>query len=189
MRENEPERAARLGGKLQPSALGKAQAIDLAEDGAKAAVPQPLFHRPEHGPAISGLDQDQPVGVQAGSGEARGEEIPPAEAPEDRPAGAGENAGREQCGGGWRAFRRDFVHGGAGKPAGRQRRIDYGEAEGKRARRRPAGGGAAFKLRDALAQLCDFDDMPDDVPDDVPLGAHVLVLFPRRARVNSSDRG
>lgn len=185
MRENEPERAARLGGKLQPPALGKAEAIDLAKDGAKAAMPQPLFHRLEHGPGISGLDEDQPVGVQAGPGEARGEEIPPGEAPEDRSAGAGEDAGREQCGGRWRASGRDLVHGGAGEPAGRQRCIDCGEAEGKSAVRRPAGGGAAFKLRDALAQLCDFDD----VPAYMPLGAHVLSLFPRRARVNSSDRG
>lgn len=129
---------------------------------------QPVLHRQQHGACVGGFDIDHPVGVQPHGGQRRGEEIPCRETPENRPAGAGQDGGGENRGGGEIGGRgpggRDLVQGAAGEPAPGQCGIERGQPEGQ--------GGLRFGCGRGI----------------MPPGAHVLVLFRNRARVNRHPR-
>ena len=86
-----------------------------------------FFHREQDIGVAPRLDMDQPVGVKPSEMKRRSEEVAPAQAPEDRPFGPGENARekdrRARVVGKFGAAR-DFMERARGEPPSRQARID-----------------------------------------------------------------
>ena len=91
-----------------------------------------FLHREQHIGVAARLDMDQPIGVKARKMQGRGEEIAPAQAPEDGALGSGENAGEEdrraRIVGKFRAAR-DLVERARSQPAAGQPRVERIEFE------------------------------------------------------------
>ena len=125
-----------LGGELQPPARGQGQARDLADDAGQPAMPQPFLHRQQHRPVAAGLGIDHPIGMQAGAGEARGEQAGCGERPQHRPAEPRQDPGREQRGrrlvGGTAVAARHLVQRAESEAALGQGAVERFEAERQR---------------------------------------------------------
>lgn len=113
---------------------------------------QTFFHGGQHMRVAAGLDEDDPVGMEAGEMEGGREQIAPAQAPEYRAVEAGENAGEEDRRGGivgQVAATRHLMQRAGSYPAAGQMRVDVGYAEGE-------GGmtnAHALDLRDMRTQM------------------------------------
>ena len=96
--ENKGGDARSLGGELEPLRGGRAVFGDFADHTAKPGMAQTFFHREQHVRIATRLDIDHPVGVQSCKMERGGEQVAPAQAPQDRPFGAREDAGeKDRC--------------------------------------------------------------------------------------------
>ena len=84
-----------LGGELEPLRRRRRIFADFADDTGKAGVPEAFFHREEHIGVTARLDVDHAVGVQPREVKGRGEQVVPAQAPEDGALGPREDAGEE----------------------------------------------------------------------------------------------
>ena len=94
--QRDADRAGAFGGELKPPRSGHRQARDFADDGAESAVAQAFFKAGEDRLVVAALKIDDAIGLQAGLGERRREEIRPRDAPEHLALGAGGDAGCEQ---------------------------------------------------------------------------------------------
>lgn len=93
--EHESRDAGSFGGKLEP--LGRRRRIfaDLADHAGQTRIAQAFFHREQHVRIAARFDMDHPVGMQAGEMQGRGEQVAPAQAPENRSLDPGKDAGEE----------------------------------------------------------------------------------------------
>lgn len=113
---------------------------------------QAFLHRDEDIGVAAHLDEDHPVGMQAGEMERGGKQIPPAQAPQDSPFGPREDAREEDCRRRIVAERRaagDFMKRPHGDPAGGQMLVYGLDTE----RQRIMADARAFDLRNLGAQL------------------------------------
>ena len=147
-----------LGGELQPARSGQADpAGELGDDAGETAMTQPVLHDEER-LAAAGLGVDDTVRMQAGGGEARGEDVALLDHPEHLAVDAREDAGGEHGGGSAvldvGAGAGDLVQRAAGKAAAGQSGVEVGHAEGKW--RRGIGRGAmTLQASDEVAQIAE----------------------------------
>ncbi len=93
--EHEGGHARGFGGELEALRRGRRIFSDLADDARDARMAKALLHREQDIGVAARLDMDHAVGVQSREMEGRGEQIVPAQAPEDGAFGAREDAGEE----------------------------------------------------------------------------------------------
>jgi hypothetical protein len=137
--DEESRYAARPSAELQSPGRHQPEAGDLAHDSGKPAMSQSLLHRGKDLGIAPGLAVDDAVGMQARPSESWGEQVPPAQAPQDgfgpKP---GKDAGDEQGGDrgmlrGGRAGLAHLVQRPELQAAVGQVRVDLRHAEGERA--------------------------------------------------------
>ena len=128
------ENAALFGSQLQPAGGDHTEFAGIfAGDGGEAVVAQALLHNRQD--VFAGFGEEDAVGVQAGIGQAGGEQVGLAQHPEDGPVQAGENAGGKQGRGsgvfGVRPGGGGFVQRAETDAAGGQGRVDVRDAKGQ----------------------------------------------------------
>lgn len=125
-------------------------------------MPQPLFQAEQHGRLVAGLGVDDAIGMQAGAGERRGEQVARAQAPQDRARHAGKDASGEQHRGGAmngaNAAAGYFVERAARQASLRQARVNLTDAERhdaaiRTARMFDAGDPGAQIVEDAFVRV------------------------------------
>ena len=93
--EDKGRHARRLGGELESLRRRRRIFAHFADDTGKTGMPQAFFHREEDIGVAARLDMDHAVGVQPREVKGRGEQVVPAQAPEDGALGSREDAGEE----------------------------------------------------------------------------------------------
>ena len=162
--ERDADRARSFGGELKPPRGGHRQARDFGHHGAQPAVAQPLLKAGEDGLLVAALEIDDAVGLQAGLGERRREQVRAGDAPEHLAAGARGDPGGEQRGG--RAVDRavsaagDLMQRAAREAAAWKSRVHCGEPEGQHRCGAPV---PAFDLPDLDAQRLEGGRGPHSV--------------------------
>lgn len=118
---------------LKAARCGEPQSPHLAHHRAEPRHGEPFLHRREHVGIARKLGMDHTIGVEAGLGEAGGEQITGMTAPQHRPLETRGDAGEEDGGAGLRSERRlgrrGLVQRAGGKAAAGQRGIHRRQAE------------------------------------------------------------
>lgn len=151
--QDETDRAATLGTKLQPPGGSHIEPRNFTDHSAEAAMAQSFLDAGQYGIVIASLNVDHAVGREAGLSQGRGEQIRSGNDPENLAIRPCCDAGRkERCS---RAIDSavtaacDFVERAKGEAAARQPRVDIGDPEWER---RFHALASAFDLFDLRAQ-------------------------------------
>ena len=121
-----------LGGELEPLRRGRRIFADFADDTGKPGVAQAFFHREQDIGVAARLDVDHAIGMQSREVKGRGEQVVPAQAPEDGALGSREDAGEEDrraCIVGEIGASGNFMERAGRDPAAWKPRIDRLDAE------------------------------------------------------------
>ena len=152
-----------FGRQLQPPGGGQPEApLDLTDDAARAAEPQPFLHRIKHRPP--GLDMQHPVGIEPSGREPGPEQILSRRHPQHRPARPRQHAGGEQRRGRavlhLRTGTGDLMERPQREAAARKCRVDHGNTEGKHAAAAMVRAGDAGDPCTQIVQLIEIACFP-----------------------------